>query len=151
MITVTLTPVRRTGILHQDWRDQAACIGADPALFFPAEGETAAEARAICARCPVVKECLDYALSRPEKYGVWAGLAERERYGKAPRARPDTGSVPDGWKRCPACKTVKPRTAFTANRSKADGLGGHCKECTRAADRRRYHQSRTGNPGEAAA
>ena len=37
------------------------------------------KAKAICAQCPVRAECLDYALSRPEKYGTWGGLNEDER------------------------------------------------------------------------
>jgi len=44
------------------WRDRAACIGADPDLFFPQRGESAEPAREICARCSVREACLDYAL-----------------------------------------------------------------------------------------
>ncbi len=29
--------------------------------------------------CPVRGECLNYAVSRPEKYGTWGGLNEEER------------------------------------------------------------------------
>jgi WhiB family redox-sensing transcriptional regulator len=67
------------------WQDFAACSGEPLVLFFGPDGERQPErdlrerkAKAICARCPVASECLDYALSRPEKYGVWF-LNEDER------------------------------------------------------------------------
>lgn len=68
------------------WQDAAACRGEDIGLFFGPDGERQPErevreqkAKAICARCPVRTECLEYALSRPEKYGVWGGMNEDER------------------------------------------------------------------------
>ena len=68
------------------WQDDAACRGEDLVLFFGPDGERQPErdirerkAKAICAQCPVRAECLDYALSRPEKYGTWGGLNEDER------------------------------------------------------------------------
>ncbi|ADG88951.1 hypothetical protein TBS_12420 [Thermobispora bispora] len=68
------------------WQDHAACRGEDLVLFFGPDGERQPEreirerkAKAICAQCPVRIECLDYALSRPEKYGTWGGMNEDER------------------------------------------------------------------------
>ena len=61
------------------WMKRAQCRGEDRALFFPALGEKAAKARAICSICPVRQECLSYALADPESAGVWGGTAERER------------------------------------------------------------------------
>jgi hypothetical protein len=62
-------------------------------LFFGPDGERQPErdvrerkAKAICAQCPVRTECLDYALSRPEKYGTWGGLNEDERASERPPA-----------------------------------------------------------------
>lgn len=71
------------GIDRAAWMDDAACRGLDPELFF-AEGTgggkmTAKEARAVCQRCVVRAECLEYALDRREKFGMWGGLSERER------------------------------------------------------------------------
>ncbi len=80
-------PAGAAGSLSQRWRDRAACRGADPGLFFPPgdAGRNAAKAaKAICAGCPVTAECLRHALSFPERSGVWAGLAERERRGMRP-------------------------------------------------------------------
>ena len=57
------------------WHARAACRGMGPALFFPDRGESNDEAKAVCARCPVRRECFDAA----PLYGVWAGLSPRGR------------------------------------------------------------------------
>ena len=59
----------------------AACVGADPDLFFPEPGDTFAErrAKAICAACPVRAACLAGAIDRGEPVGVFGGLNEVER------------------------------------------------------------------------
>lgn len=67
------------------WRQQAACrSAADPNIFFPEQESVSTDsveamAKAICARCGVVPECLDYALRTNEKDGVWGGLNKNER------------------------------------------------------------------------
>jgi WhiB family transcriptional regulator, redox-sensing transcriptional regulator len=62
-----------------DWRDRAACRGADLSVFFPGRGESAEPARRICANCPVRQECLEFALSHGEVHGIWGGLTVRDR------------------------------------------------------------------------
>ena len=61
------------------WRDRAACRGLDPEIFYPVSEEDAAEAKSICAVCPVREPCLEYALANRERDGVWGGATERER------------------------------------------------------------------------
>jgi WhiB family redox-sensing transcriptional regulator len=63
------------------WRQHARCLGADPELFYPApeSDDGSAEAKAICAVCPVREPCLEHAITHREKQGVWGGLDERER------------------------------------------------------------------------
>jgi WhiB family redox-sensing transcriptional regulator len=69
------------------WQFRAACRGEDASLFFaPGYFETReqkeareAQAKAICARCPVRAECLEYALAIREMHGVWGGMNETER------------------------------------------------------------------------
>jgi WhiB family redox-sensing transcriptional regulator len=67
-----------------EWRERAACRDVDPELFLPighgpaAEAQIA-EAKAVCARCPVVQECLAWALETGQDAGVWGGLTEDER------------------------------------------------------------------------
>jgi WhiB family transcriptional regulator, redox-sensing transcriptional regulator len=61
------------------WQEQANCLGVDPDLFFPERGASTKEAKAVCRGCEVRAECLEYALSHGEKFGIWGGLSERER------------------------------------------------------------------------
>ncbi len=80
------------------WRDEAACLGVDPALFFPANvgirsGKNTERLKAathetklakqVCQTCPVVDECLDYALRtnfpKSLDYGIWGGTTPRQR------------------------------------------------------------------------
>ncbi|MFC0081673.1 WhiB family transcriptional regulator [Aciditerrimonas ferrireducens] len=70
-------------VLEGAWRDQAACAGAGPAVFFPVgQGSLgqrqAAHAKAICATCPVAEPCRLFALITGQEYGVWGGLDETE-------------------------------------------------------------------------
>jgi WhiB family transcriptional regulator, redox-sensing transcriptional regulator len=67
-----------------DWRQHAVCRDEDPELFFPI-GYTGPglrqieEAKAVCRRCPVMSECLTWALESGQDAGVWGGLGENER------------------------------------------------------------------------
>lgn len=69
-----------------DWRDRAACRDEDPELFFPigdgvAAQEQIARAKAVCDRCPVRAQCLQFALSTGQDAGIWGGLSAEERRG----------------------------------------------------------------------
>lgn len=66
-------------LLRLDWQDGANCRGADAEEFFPNKGESTAEAKKLCRRCDVKAECLNYAITTNQEYGVWGGLSERER------------------------------------------------------------------------
>ena len=69
------------------WQRLASCRGEDAAFFFaPAYFEKRREklareavAKRICATCPVLELCLDFALGTQEAHGVWGGLNETER------------------------------------------------------------------------
>jgi WhiB family redox-sensing transcriptional regulator len=66
-----------------DWRDDAACLKADPELFFPDRGIGPVRAQVklaklICRGCPVNAICLNWALDSGES-GIWGGLTEDER------------------------------------------------------------------------
>jgi WhiB family redox-sensing transcriptional regulator len=73
--------------LAAGWQRLAACRGEDSVFFFaPAYFEKRGEklareavAKRICATCPVIQPCLDYALATREPHGVWGGLNETER------------------------------------------------------------------------
>ena len=61
------------------WQDYANCLGVDPDLFFPERGASTKEAKEVCRGCVVREDCLEYALSNSEKFGIWGGMSERER------------------------------------------------------------------------
>jgi WhiB family transcriptional regulator, redox-sensing transcriptional regulator len=67
-----------------DWWSLGACSSADPELFFPISesGPSRRElsaAKAVCARCQVRRQCLDYALAAGPLHGVWGGTGEEDR------------------------------------------------------------------------
>lgn len=78
-----------------DW-SQAGCRLRDPEDFFLPEREEIA--RLVCFSCTIRLECLNYALTKPERFGVWGGSteSERRRY---------------GWRkhrvRCPGCGSLR--------------------------------------------
>jgi Transcription factor WhiB len=51
-------------------------------------------AKAMCARCPIRQQCLDYAIDSHEAYGIWAGTSEEERRLIAARRLRDLERVP---------------------------------------------------------
>lgn len=61
------------------WAERARCVDADPDTFFGGKGHPVGPAKAICSRCPVKAECLDWAIQQGEQYGVWGGTSPRER------------------------------------------------------------------------
>lgn len=78
----TLTALRFPAVeadREDDWRDQALCAQSDPEAWFPEVGGSSRAAKRVCGRCDVKQECLDYALGRDLRHGVWGGLSERER------------------------------------------------------------------------
>ena len=63
----------------RSWQDQANCLGVDPDLFFPERGASTREAKEVCRGCVVREQCLEFALTNGEKFGIWGGMSERER------------------------------------------------------------------------
>ncbi|WP_328349781.1 WhiB family transcriptional regulator [Streptomyces sp. NBC_00445] len=66
------------------WRERAACLRVDPDLFFPIGTggltlEQVDAAKAVCGRCAVVQQCLDWAVQVGQVEGVWGGTTESER------------------------------------------------------------------------
>lgn len=67
------------------WQNKAECRGEPTELFFMDIEEISInhikmrEARAICDRCQVKKECLDFALINNIDYGVWGGTSPYQR------------------------------------------------------------------------
>lgn len=66
----------------RQWKRQAQCLEMETEMFFPSRGDSPAglkKARKTCSKCRVSEECLAYALSNAEAFGIWGGLTERER------------------------------------------------------------------------
>lgn len=81
-VTFTDPPAQRARL---NWRDTAACRASDLAVFFPlgedkqassAQDETAKQ---ICNACPVRLHCLTWAMTLPERHGIWGGASAAER------------------------------------------------------------------------
>ena len=73
--------------IDDSWQPRGLCRGNHSHLFFPPstfERKDERErrelrARAICRVCPVMSECLEYAMRIREPYGIWGGFTESER------------------------------------------------------------------------
>lgn len=74
--------------LDFDWMVRGLCrYVEDPNIFFPEGGSGRGgqmqadqdKAIEVCHRCPVEKDCLEFALSTRQDFGVWGGCTERER------------------------------------------------------------------------
>jgi WhiB family transcriptional regulator, redox-sensing transcriptional regulator len=85
------------------WMDRAACASADPDLFFPVSSvgpgsEQIRRAKQICRSCPVLRDCLTFALRTRQAHGVWGGTSEEERI-RALRGRPEAApeALAEAW------------------------------------------------------
>lgn len=79
-----------------DWRGLAECLKSPiPDAWFSKRddrpGREAAEyALGFCRRCPVQAECLEVALTRDERWGIWGGRTNTQR-GSRPSPGPTVG------------------------------------------------------------
>ncbi|MFJ4776182.1 WhiB family transcriptional regulator [Streptomyces sp. NPDC088762] len=71
---------------HWAWQSDALCREVGSEQFFGPWNEPRrdreqrdAQAKELCASCPVRKVCLRHALLTGEPYGVWGGLTAKER------------------------------------------------------------------------
>lgn len=87
---------RRIGSMHVGslpgpWANDGACVGAPVDLWTaprqhrgrpyrrPADDPNA-EAKAVCARCPVAADCLAHAIAHDEPWAIWGGMTPTERH-----------------------------------------------------------------------
>jgi WhiB family redox-sensing transcriptional regulator len=61
-----------------DWRDQGLCRQADPEEFFAKSTPAIQRAKRICRACPVRPQCVQFAVTNGERFGVWGGLSQTE-------------------------------------------------------------------------
>lgn len=66
---------------HESWVKEGRCreIGPLDEVFFPDAYKRGKEAKSICATCPVVAQCLAFALRNDERHGIWGGTTSQER------------------------------------------------------------------------
>jgi WhiB family redox-sensing transcriptional regulator len=70
--------------IKEPWLEQAVCTSMTD-MFFPSEEHMGKElvlyrkAKEICSRCPVAKQCLDYAIKNQIFFGVWGNTTPKER------------------------------------------------------------------------
>ncbi|WP_067687568.1 WhiB family transcriptional regulator [Nocardia jejuensis] len=77
----------------ESWYDRAICAQTDPESFFPDQGGSNREAKRICGTCLVRAECLEYALTHNQQYGIWGGMTLRERLDHNARVRAQAAVV----------------------------------------------------------
>ncbi len=90
-----ITSIDQLNTADETWRVDAACRAIPDArdLFFSEELHEIADAKRVCAECPVIAPCLEGALARNEPCGVWGGqlflngriLANKRRRGRPPK------------------------------------------------------------------
>lgn len=62
------------------WQDNAACKDSDSNLFLSGVTSRVLKAKAVCATCPVSRECLAFALAHEDfEPHVYGGLTGEER------------------------------------------------------------------------
>lgn len=76
---ISLAHLLGLDLSDDQWERKSLCAQTDPEAFFPEKGGSTRDAKRICQRCPVIGDCLNAALSRDERFGIWGGLSERER------------------------------------------------------------------------
>lgn len=112
-----------------DWQARAACRGMSWRLFFPDSPNAyenkrlAAEAKQVCAACPVLGECAE--AGRTERWGIWAGVnrgPKQERSDEPPAWQKPRSLQCEVcgkfWRWSPAagCKPPKACSSFCRNR-----------------------------------
>lgn len=55
------------------WMSQAKCRDVEPEMFFAEDPRAQKQAIGVCKACPVLAECLDYAIATNSE-GIWGGL-----------------------------------------------------------------------------
>ncbi|HUY43826.1 MAG TPA: WhiB family transcriptional regulator [Acidimicrobiales bacterium] len=65
--------------MGSEWMADGKCRDYPAEVFFPRDGLGVLAAQRICKTCPVMAQCLEYALAQHVDHGVWGGCSERER------------------------------------------------------------------------
>jgi WhiB family redox-sensing transcriptional regulator len=98
-----------------DFLAEGLCAQTDPEAFYPEFGHSPIPGKRVCRACPVRAECLEYALTHDERFGVWGGLTAQER-AKLRRHR----ALPTRVQRARSDKRVTAQRMYAQGRSKTD-------------------------------
>lgn len=85
------------------WESHAACRDLDTAAFFSDDIDRVGAAKRVCLGCPVRTHCLDTAVERGERYGIWGGhlfvagriVLHKRRHGRPPKIPRATDRFPE--------------------------------------------------------
>lgn len=69
---------RAAPLVDHEWRNRAACRDTPVDVFF-AFGPPRSEVRELCAGCPVLHDCREWALNEPQQAGFVGGTEQWER------------------------------------------------------------------------
>lgn len=96
----------------------------------------------ICRDCKTAKPLEQFSPSKKNRDGrtsycrecmqVRSRASYRKRMGERGRSVREPLVIPEGQRRCPDCKEIKPLDAFSRNRGDAHGRGNYCKPCHNA-------------------
>lgn len=129
-----------------DWQIDAPCAQTDPEVFYPEVGGSSRQAKVVCTGCPVRRECLEYALTHDERFGVWGGTSERER--RRLRSSPNQGARTN-LATTGMCRSGQHVLAGANVQVRKDGFR-RCLACRRAGDEarnaRRRAERKAGGP-----
>lgn len=67
---------------RQTWREHAACTGTNIDFFPETTGRSHHRNAALqlCRGCEVQAQCLEHALTTPERHGIWGGHTADDRH-----------------------------------------------------------------------
>lgn len=122
MKRIGTAPTAVTEIRPAHWTEHAVCTPDDTELFF-AEGPArevavaTADARLLCHTCPVIEQCLLWAVETGQEYGLFGGLTAAER---ARRFQPKRPGHKGGGRRLAPCGTPAAYERHVRNREPID-------------------------------
>lgn len=115
-----------------DWTEDAACARVsddEKEYFFSSNSEKISKAKEICAECPVRRMCLETALERHERWGVWGGVDSEElRRDMAVGLDGMLNVFPRGPIRCPECGPWSTKYLYIVEKKRTNTKVG-CMNC----------------------
>jgi hypothetical protein len=131
----------RTELAVENTRRVAQAIGASARQHAPAAAVPApvSVGRKVCPNCRQSRPIAAFVDASGGHRAKWCTTCRAAPAKANPPAEPppaaDPGPVdPAGSKVCAKCETLKPRSEFSKNATKPDGLQVHCKPCMNAAN-----------------